>query len=230
MNAPICIPARWGATRLPGKLLRLDRGEPVLRRTLRIAADSGLGPVILVADARIAEVAGAWAQVVVVDEPVRNGSERIAAAVRRGLIPGDGPIVNLQGDAVGARPDEVRAALQALVDDPGASLGTVAVGASAAEHAGRTTVQLGTRATDFDRTPLPSGHPGSDLLLHVGIYAYRRARLLEITEREPSERERLRSLEQLRWLDAGDAVAVNVVSASPQVAHAIDRAEDLAPE
>lgn len=225
MSTPVCIPARWGATRLPGKLLRLDRGVPVLHRTIAIAVEAGLGPVIVVADARIAAVASAWAEVVTVDEPVRNGSERIARALERGLIPGSGPLVNLQGDAVGASPEALHEALAALRGDRGATLGTVAV--AAVEAGGRTTVQLsGDRAVDFDRVPLPSGR-GPGHLLHLGVYAYDRARLAELAGRPPSAREQARSLEQLRWLDAGDAVAVRVLEGAPGLARAIDRPEDL---
>ncbi|MBM3204215.1 3-deoxy-manno-octulosonate cytidylyltransferase, partial [Candidatus Woesearchaeota archaeon] len=51
---PVCIPARWAASRLPGKLLLPWEGGTVLGRVLALAREAGLGPVrVLAGDARI---------------------------------------------------------------------------------------------------------------------------------------------------------------------------------
>jgi len=77
---------------------------------------------------------------------------------------------------------------------------------------------------NFSRTPLPNPE---GLLLHVGIYAYRTAALLEVARAEPGRRELDESLEQLRWLETGRTIAVRIVDAAPEEAHAIDVAKDL---
>ncbi len=227
MPTPIYIPARWAASRAPGKLLRTWQGEPVLRRVAGIARASALGPVVvLAADERILEAARGWGlEAVPVFEDVRNGSERIAAAISRGLVPRTEFALNLQGDAVGASPAMLRAALTALIGDPDATLGTVAVAAT--EGGGRTTVRVeGGRALAFDRVEL---RQGERVHRHVGVYAYRVAGLLERAAAMPGPLERRLSLEQLRWLEAGLPVAVAVVEGDATLADAVDTDADFGP-
>ena len=134
-------------------------------------------------------------------------------------------VLNLQGDAVGASPPLLRAALSALEECPGASLGTVAVPAGQGDTEGRTTVlRSGSEAIDFARHPL--GIPG-ELLLHVGIYAYHSCSLLEVAGGRPGPRELAASLEQLRWLETGRTVGLFVAEAHSSQAHAIDKRGDL---
>lgn len=239
---PVCIPARWDASRLPGKLLRPWGDTTVLGHVVRVAAGARLGPVfVLAADDRIAAAAVHLDPAVAVLRPAgtcANGSERVAAALRQGLlgVPMPEIAVNLQGDAVGAEPWLLEAAVEALLSDPGADLATVAIRAPSAEWRGRTTVTVaGGRATAFSRALLPPGDPGPaaagpEVLLHVGVYAYRTEQLLQVAALPPGPAEEAESLEQLRWLEAGRAVAVRVVQGRAGLAHAIDRPGDLDPD
>jgi len=206
----------------------------VLGHTVSTAQRAGLGPVwVLAADAAIEdEATRVGAQVLRVEGPWRNGSERIAAALRRGLLGEPIPelVVNLQGDAVGVTPGALSLAVEALRQDPQATLGTCAVRAAAAEHCGHTTltVQEG-RALAFSRSPLPTGlADSSELLLHLGLYAYRTADLLRVAALAPTAMEQLESLEQLRWLESGRKVAVQIAPGPAQRAHAINVPSDLA--
>ena len=54
------------------------------------------------------------------------------------------------------------------------------------------------------------------MLLHLGIYAYRVPLLLQIASKAPTPRELAESLEQLRWLESGHAVALAVVGRHPR--------------
>ena len=229
-NVPVCIPARWDSTRLPGKLLAtLANGKTVLQTTVETALRADCGPVfVLAADERI-EVAARHFGVEVFRsiDPARNGSERIAEALRRGWlgIPTPPRVINLQGDAVGASAALLRAALNALDNCPGAELGTVAIPANSVQASGRTTVERdGLLGTNFSRKPLNNEE---GLLLHVGIYAYNTASLLEVAMLPPSPREVEESLEQLRWVENGRGVGLTVAQASPAEAHAIDVLNDL---
>ena len=58
-KTPVCIPARWAASRFPGKLLeKMPDGRTVLETTVSVALDAKVGPVfILAADEIIAEAA-----------------------------------------------------------------------------------------------------------------------------------------------------------------------------
>jgi len=229
-DVPVCIPARWAASRLPGKLLaRMPDGRTVLETTVGVALRAGCGPVfVLAADERIEQAAqGLGVEVRRSVDPARNGSERIAEALRRGWLGSPMPprVLNLQGDAVGASPGLLRAALAALETCPQAGLGTVALPAGSAEVRGRTTVlRSGTQAVDFARIPLdnPEG-----ILLHVGIYAYRSSDLLKVAALPPGPQEIATSLEQLRWLETGRSIGLTVVQACASEAHAIDTSQDL---
>jgi 3-deoxy-manno-octulosonate cytidylyltransferase (CMP-KDO synthetase) len=198
---------------------------PVLVRAVKTAQAAGIGPVtILAGDDRILDAARDWGLPV---EPaffdVLNGSERIAQAIRRGVVPRSATAINLQGDAVGAGPGAITAALSALLLDPEASLATVVVAAE--DGGGRTTARLeGTRAVDFDRAELYSG---GVVYRHIGVYAYRVDGLLERADAPPGPRELELSLEQLRWIEAGLPIAAAVVSGDADMAHAVDTPSDF---
>lgn len=231
MSIPVCLPARWGAKRLPGKLARSFRGRPVLAVTVAIAEAAELGAVCVLSDDARLDEAVPGARIHRVDGPWRNGSERIAAALRAGLLGAPEFVVNLQADAVGASPAAVRAALEALRADPDATLGTVAVRAPRDAVPGRTTVVAARgRALYFSRHRMPAPHTGpSEVLAHLGIYAYRVPRLLEVATLAPGPLERAEGLEQLRWLEQGDRIALALLDGPPSLAHAIDSVADLDP-
>ena len=203
----------------------------MLGRATAIAVAADLGPVTILADDDRIEEAARRLPGVSVERSrgrARNGSERIAAAVRSGQLGEPELLLNLQGDAVGAEPWLLRAALEALLADPEAELATVAVEAPIDQQDGRTTVAVeGGRALAFSRRALESS-PGRTLL-HVGVYAYRTGPLLEVSRLDLGPAERAASLEQLRWLENERPVAVAVVDGPPGLAHAIDRPSDLLP-
>jgi 3-deoxy-manno-octulosonate cytidylyltransferase (CMP-KDO synthetase) len=212
---------------------------------MSLARRARIGPVFVLAGDKETEDCGrAEAQVgaagaapeppvLRVEGAYRNGSERIAAALRDGLLgrPMPALLLNLQADALGATPELLRAALHALRRAPDAGLGTVAVRVPAADPAahGRTVVlRKGSKALDFSRTPLLGGdEPPDVLLLHVGVYAYRAESLLRVATLPPGPREAAESLEQLRWLEHGLPVALAVVDGPARLAWAVDRPEDL---
>ena len=65
--------------------------------------------------------------------------------------------------------------------------------------------------------------------LHVGVYAYRPAALELYASSRPSELETLEGLEQLRFLDAGVAIAVVEVTPPPFALRELNNPEDVAP-
>lgn len=96
------------------------------------------------------------------------------------------------------------------------------------EHAGDTQ-PLGWEALYFSRAPLPhvrapgGQSPSPRMLLHLGLYAYRRDFLLRFAELEPRELERAECLEQLRILEHGFRLLVGKVPSAPP---GIDVGED----
>lgn len=235
----IIIPARLASTRFPAKPLAQLRGpDGVVRAALSYtwaageAAARALGPgaacVVATDDATIADFAtDAGMAVVMTPADCRNGTERCAAALD--AIGEDFDlVVNLQGDAPLTPARYVVAVAERLKRESRLAIATVAVPATqgvlhhlladAAEgRVGGTTVVCNRagHALYFSKSIIPYVAPGSlprqPVLLHLGVYAYRPAALLEYAALEPCELEFQEGLEQLRFLDAGMPVGVAVL-------------------
>jgi 3-deoxy-manno-octulosonate cytidylyltransferase (CMP-KDO synthetase) len=76
----------------------------------------------------------------------------------------------------------------------------------------------------FSRAPIP--WPGTEGLRHIGLYAYRRALLLELASLPPTPLEQSERLEQLRALEHGHRIRVEIVPASEAMIE-VDTPEDL---
>ncbi|MDX3883213.1 MAG: 3-deoxy-manno-octulosonate cytidylyltransferase [Sphingomonas sp.] len=233
-DVAIVIPARYKSSRYPGKPLAGIRGatgiaKPLVQRSFEAAGMvAGAASVhIATDDDRIAEAARAFgASVILTPESCANGTERVAAALPD--LPGGAEIiVNFQGDALLTPPALVEALIAHMRADPACGVATVAVRCSptayrhlladqAAGRSGGTTVvvnQAG-RALYFSKRVIPFIQPGSPaeadppVLMHLGLYAYRRQALEGYRAAPPSPAEEHEGLEQLRFLDRGIAVAV----------------------
>jgi len=214
------IPARYGATRFPGKLLADLDGSPVIVHVCRRAAACERLQQVLVAtdDQRIADAVAAegfnW---MMTDSALPSGTDRVAAA-SAGLDVD--VVVNIQGDEPLIAPEAIDR-LVAAFDDPEVAIATMMTHLRCAtELADPNRVKLvcDTRgdALYFSRHPIPFGR-NTDVDLghgpglgwrHLGLYAYRRDILLDLAGLPPSPLERAEGLEQLRWLEAGHRIRV----------------------
>jgi 3-deoxy-manno-octulosonate cytidylyltransferase (CMP-KDO synthetase) len=153
--------------------------------------------------------------------------------------------VNLQGDEPALPPELVRLAAESLLDTPDASLATLATPlTSRYEVFDPNVVKVVTdrsgRALYFSRAPVPwvrgdfahtpeaaaEGALSTPFLRHIGLYAYRVATLLRLSQAEPAAMERAESLEQLRALWLGMKIQLAVVPGLP--AGGVDTPEDAA--
>src|SRR3979490_468169 len=122
----IVIPARYGSTRLPGKPLVSLAGTTMIQRVYERAKLSKLATRVIVAtdDARIIKAVEAFGGEARLTRPEhRTGTERVAevAAHTDGQLFG-----NVQGDEPLLNPAVVDAAITALLEEPAASIATVA--------------------------------------------------------------------------------------------------------
>lgn len=122
-----CIPARYAATRLPGKpLLRVD-GEPMIAHVIRAARASRRVDEVLVATdhAEIASVARAeGVEAVMTDSALPSGTDRVAAALRLCGVQAD-VVVNVQCDEPRIEPASIDLVAQLLLRQPAADMGTL---------------------------------------------------------------------------------------------------------
>jgi 3-deoxy-manno-octulosonate cytidylyltransferase (CMP-KDO synthetase) len=219
MTAVGIIPARWAASRFPGKPLVPVAGVPMIRRVWEGARSAKRLREVWVAtdDERIAEACRAFgAPVALTAASHATGTDRVAE-VARGLD--DDVLVNVQGDEPLIEGFVIDAAVAALEEAPEAAMSTLVHEADpgARDDPNRVKVVLDRRcfALYFSRAPIPAlrdaGTPPPRLWQHVGLYAFRREFLLDFVALPHGELERAEALEQLRALEHGFRIRAAVV-------------------
>jgi 3-deoxy-manno-octulosonate cytidylyltransferase (CMP-KDO synthetase) len=213
MSAVGIIPARFRASRFPGKPLAAIAGRPMLQHVLEGARRSKRLREVWVAtdDERIAALAAALGAPVAMTSPEHpTGTDRLAEAAARLT---DEVVVNVQGDEPLIEGFVIDAAIEALESDPGAAMSTVVhpldPGAESDPNRVKVVLDRAGRALYFSRAAIPyrrADAPAPRWLQHVGLYAYRREFLLRFVGLAPGEAERAESLEQLRALEHGFAI------------------------
>ncbi|MFC0677718.1 3-deoxy-manno-octulosonate cytidylyltransferase [Lysobacter korlensis] len=241
----VAIPARYAATRLPGKPLRLLAGEPLVRHVARRALAAGAREVWVAADdSRIAEaLEGSGVRVAMTSSAHASGTDRLAECARVAGWSADTIVVNLQGDEPFAPAEGIRA-VASLLAGSGAEMATLAAPIEDAEmlfdpnavklvrnahgdalYFSRAPIPWPRDAFAGDRTQLPA-HEAGTWLRHIGIYAYRAGFLQRFASMPPGLLESIESLEQLRVLEAGFRIAVAPTPAP--FPPGVDTPEDLA--
>jgi 3-deoxy-manno-octulosonate cytidylyltransferase (CMP-KDO synthetase) len=239
----VAIPARYAASRLPGKPLRLLGGEPLVLHVARRALDAGARAVwVATDDARIADaLASTPVQVAMTDPAHASGTDRLAECARQAGWSDDTIVVNLQGDEPFAPVSGIRT-VAALVATSGAPMATLATPITDAAtlfdpNAVKVVRDAAGLALYFSRAPMPwprdaFAHDrnvlpaGGHWLRHIGIYGYRAGFLQQFAAMPPSPLEQVEALEQLRVVEAGHRIAV-ALAPEPFPA-GVDTPEDLA--
>ena len=228
MSVVAVIPARYGASRFPGKPLVDIAGKPMIRRIYEQVATCGDIDKVLIAtdDVRIQNAAAAFGGHVAMTSPeCPSGTDRVAQAI---LEMDADYVVNVQGDQVILDIDALARLVQEL--KAGASMATIATKALPEDEDDPNCVKvvcdLVGNALYFSRSPIPftrnAGH--AIMLKHIGIYGFSRQTLLQFTSLEPSPLERTESLEQLRALENG--IPIRVIIAQGEF-HEINTPQDL---
>jgi 3-deoxy-manno-octulosonate cytidylyltransferase (CMP-KDO synthetase) len=232
-----------GSTRLPGKPLADQTGKPLIQHVIENARRATAVSRVAVAtdDARIAEAVRAFGGEAVItrtDHP--NGTSRLAEAVTL-LDAGDELILNVQGDEPEIDPAIIDALVRGLAADPDADMATLyAPFADDEDPTNPNLVKVVKNQHDhalyFSRSPIPFDRSLPDqskienrkskILKHPGLYAYRRAFLLQYPNLEPTPLEQAEQLEQLRVLEHGHTI--KLIPAPGPVQPGIDTPEQYA--
>jgi 3-deoxy-manno-octulosonate cytidylyltransferase (CMP-KDO synthetase) len=212
------IPARYAASRFPGKVTAMIAGTSMLERVWRGATASTRLREVLIAtdDERISTLARSFGAHAVMTSPLHpTGTDRIAE-VAAGLEAD--VVVNIQGDEPLIEPFVIDAAVDALAAAPGAPMATVAQALEARDidDANRVKVVMDRsgNALYFSRAAIPASFEGvapKSRWHHIGLYAYRRDFLLDFVRLERSDAEVAEGLEQLRALEHGHAIRVATI-------------------
>lgn len=239
----VAIPARYAASRLPGKPLRLLGGYPLVARVAERALQAGAREVwVATDDARIAEAVAAidGLHVAMTAADHVSGTDRLAECARIAGWDDAVRVVNLQGDEPFAPAAGIRA-VAGLLASSGAEMSTLATPVASAEEVFDPNVVKLVRnvrgdAMYFSRAPLPWARdafarsreqlPPGEWLRHIGIYGYTAGFLRRFAAMPAGRLEQVESLEQLRVLEAGARIAVGL---TPEpFPPGIDTPEDLA--
>lgn len=216
----VIIPARYGSTRFPGKILASLGGKPVLQWVYENALRSGVDRVVIATDDEkvMAAAAAFGAESVMTSSEHCSGTDRVHEAA--GSLDAD-IIVNVQGDEPEIDPASIEKVAALLTDNPDAVMATLVTrfkDKAQLEDPNVVKVVLGVggEAIYFSRAPIPynrDSHSAQASLAyrHLGIYAYRKDFLLEITKKEQTPLEKCESLEQLRVIENGHKILTAVV-------------------
>jgi 3-deoxy-manno-octulosonate cytidylyltransferase (CMP-KDO synthetase) len=224
----VCIPARYGSTRFPAKVLAKDTGKFLIQHVYEQAKLAKLPDRVIIAadDKRIAQAAKSFgAECIMTNPDCPSGTDRIAeAAVGLDFD----IVVNLQGDEPEIDPANIDTVAKLLLDNPDFPMATLAAEFETKEQIAdpnivkvvvskyeiRNTNDAPLRAIYFSRSVIPydreQGGIGSvkNYLRHLGIYAYRKDFLLKITKLPQTTLEKLEKLEQLRAIENGFDILV----------------------
>lgn len=221
------IPARYGATRFPGKPLAKIAGKWMIQRVYERAQKARHLEEVIIAtdDDRILSACRAFGADVRMTSPHhRSGTER-AAEVAQNV---DNPIIiNIQGDEpllTGKMLDDLVQALQ----DPSIAMATLAFEEKdlARIHDQNRVKVVADRdgyALYFSRSPLPF-QPSDYFLQHIGIYGYQKEFLLKIHALPLSRLETTERLEQLRVLESGYKIKILT---TPDIVLSVDTPQDI---
>lgn len=236
-SVALVIPARWGSTRFPGKMLHPIAGKPLLRHVWeRSLLAKGIDRVLIATDdKKIAKAAESFGAEVVMTSPKHpSGTDRIAEATAK--LRGITHIINVQGDEPLIDPKLISLLANTLRRDLSVAMITAATPFTDLEEADnpncvKVVVSEIRDALYFSRSRIPfhrdAGDPKSAVtpLLHLGIYGYRRDILRKLVRLAPSPLEQCEKLEQLRALEHG--ISIRVVT-TPHRGIGVDTPEDVA--
>lgn len=226
------IPARLDSTRLPGKVLRLICGRPMLHHVFAHASRCTLLDDLVVAtDSQ--EVYDYCVRdqmkVRMTSSGHASGTDRIHEVMQS--LPAE-IYVNIQGDEPMVMPAHLETLLQPFLKDPDVQVGTLKTPITEDEAHNPNCVKVvtddGGRALYFSRCAIPYNRdqaPSVVYFKHLGIYAYARSALDRFHQLPPSRLEQTERLEQLRFLEHGIPIQV---AETPHDTIGVDTEDDLA--
>ena len=236
MKFTAIIPARYASTRFPGKPLAVLGGKTVIQRVYEQVSSVLNEVYVATDDERIFACVNSFGgKAVMTRADHQSGTDRIQEATEKTNTQAD-VIINVQGDEPFIQPSQILTLMQ-LFDDPSTQIGTLGKyfeNIEAVENPNSPKIVMDNRgfALYFSRSVIPyiRGKERQNwfgeypFLKHLGVYAYRREVLAEVTKLPQSSLEKTESLEQLRWLQNGYRIRVGLTDVETV---GIDTPEDL---
>ena len=225
------IPARYAATRFKGKLLAQLSGKTVIWRTYESSKATGLfDEVIVVTDSDLIyeEIMRNGGMAMMSKKEHESGSDRIAEAAEHMDVD---IIVNVQGDT----PFVKREPLQNLLaefSDSSVQVGSLMQELKEQQYIEdpnyvKVAIDKNRNALFFSRSVIPYPRNKNNRITyyeHIGVYAFRKAALVQFTRWPVSPLEDIEKIECLRYLENGVPMRMVITD---YIGVEIDTPEDL---
>jgi 3-deoxy-manno-octulosonate cytidylyltransferase (CMP-KDO synthetase) len=228
------IPARYASTRFPAKLMQDLNGKTVIVRTYEAAKNTNLfDEVFVVTDSDIIfeEIINNGGQAIKSIKEHESGSDRIAEAVANLEVD---IVVNVQGDEPFIDIHSLQLIIKAFQNDKNNAIDLVSLcrpitDKTDIENPNNVKVVLDQNsfALYFSRSVIPyprEENVGVRYLQHIGVYAFRKAALMDFYSLPMKSLEASEKLEQLRYLEYGKRIKMIETN---HIGIGIDTAEDL---
>ena len=230
------IPARFASTRFPGKPLAMLGGRTVIQRVYEQTTAILDEAYVATDDERIYQAVEQFGgQAIMTRSDHKSGTDRIEEAAEKIGTQAD-VIINIQGDEPFIQQSQIET-LMHLFDEPTTQIGTLGkrfetIEAALNPNSPKIVTDKRGFALYFSRSIIPFIRGKEQwewlqhfpFLKHLGLYAYRREVLREVTLLPQSPLEIAESLEQLRWLENGYRIRVGLTDVETV---GIDTPEDL---
>lgn len=230
------IPARYASTRFPGKPLAILGDRTVIQRVYEQASSVLEEAYVATDDERIFNAVEAFGgRAIMTRADHKSGTDRIEEAAEKIGTNAD-VIINIQGDEPFIQQSQIKTLMQ-LFELPETQIGTLGkrfdkMDAVTNPNSPKIVCDRKGFALYFSRSVIPFVRGQEQAawldhypyLKHLGLYAYRREVLREVTQLPQSPLELAESLEQLRWLENGYRIRVGLTDVETV---GIDTPEDL---
>jgi 3-deoxy-manno-octulosonate cytidylyltransferase (CMP-KDO synthetase) len=220
----VVIPARLASSRLERKALADLGGKPMVIRVAERSAQSAANRIIVATDAQEIESVckAANLEVMMTREDHPSGTDRLAEVALQLGLNDEAIVVNVQGDEPLIPVDLINQVANTLQSKPHCAMATAAGAIHdqseiANPNAVKVVLSKNNEALYFSRSTIPfdRNHSSPIYYRHLGIYAYRTGFLKAFSNLAISPLEQAESLEQLRALWHGYAIAVHITPESP---------------
>ncbi|MBC9931716.1 3-deoxy-manno-octulosonate cytidylyltransferase [Chitinophaga qingshengii] len=234
MKKVALIPARYGATRFPGKMMAQLGGKSVILRTYESTVNTGVFDEVMVvtdSDVIYQEIVSNGGKAVMSRKEHECGTDRIAEAVEGMDVD---IVVNVQGDEPFTRKEPLEKLLRVFEGEEGSRVQVASLMQELHDEASiadpnyvKVAVDKQFNALFFSRSVIPyprNKDIKSIYYEHIGIYAFRKQTLLDFTQMAPTPLELAEKIECLRYLENGIPMKMVVTS---YMGVEIDTPEDL---
>ncbi|MFK7747849.1 MAG: 3-deoxy-manno-octulosonate cytidylyltransferase [Kordia sp.] len=210
------IPARYAASRFPGKLMQDLHGKTVITRTYEATVATGLfEEVFVVTDSEIIkeEVQKNGGNVIMSQKEHESGSDRIAEAVQN--VTAD-IVINVQGDEPFTEKASLEKVINVFYEDPEKEIDLASLMVEITDwdeinnpNTVKVIVDQRDFALYFSRSPIPfprDKNAGAKYYKHKGIYAFRKQALLDFAALPMQMLEATEKIECIRYLEFGKKI------------------------